>query len=198
MWSDINRIAWILTEIIMTYNVTTFSKQPQLWWGWISLFYPSWWRHQMETFSTLLALCAGNSPVTGEFPAQRPVTLDVSCDLRMNKRLSKQLGGWWFETPSRSLWRQCNVPIWLQTLRDITLSSLVWSIVASEACLPVYLGSSLDWEYFSVNSPSEYKNIQEWYQAIFWWVHGSPRPNQNNCLNNEFDDPDLQALGKTS
>ena len=34
----------------------------------------SWWRHQMETFSALLALCAGNSPVTGEFPSQRPVT----------------------------------------------------------------------------------------------------------------------------
>ena len=34
----------------------------------------SWWRHQMETHSALLALCAGNSPVTGEFPAQRPVT----------------------------------------------------------------------------------------------------------------------------
>ena len=28
----------------------------------------SWWRRQMETFSTLLALCAGNSPVNGEFP----------------------------------------------------------------------------------------------------------------------------------
>ena len=50
----------------------------------------SWWRHQMETFSTLLALCAGNSPVTGEFPAQRPVTrsFDVFFDLRLNKRLS--------------------------------------------------------------------------------------------------------------
>ena len=34
----------------------------------------SWWRHQMETFSALLAICAGNSPVHGEFPAQRPVT----------------------------------------------------------------------------------------------------------------------------
>ena len=33
-----------------------------------------WWRHQMEAFSALLALCAGNSPVTGEFPSQRPVT----------------------------------------------------------------------------------------------------------------------------
>ena len=33
----------------------------------------TWWRHQMETFSALLDLCAANSPVTGEFPAQRPV-----------------------------------------------------------------------------------------------------------------------------
>ena len=34
----------------------------------------AWWRHQMQTLSELLALCAGNSPATGEFPAQRPVT----------------------------------------------------------------------------------------------------------------------------
>ena len=61
-----------------------------------------WWRHQMETLSALLALCAGNSPVTGEFPSQRPVTrnFDVSFDLRLNKRLDKQSWGWWFETPS--------------------------------------------------------------------------------------------------
>ena len=32
----------------------------------------TWWHH-METFSALLARCAGNSPVTGELPAQRPV-----------------------------------------------------------------------------------------------------------------------------
>ena len=38
----------------------------------------------METFSALLAICAGNSPVTGEFPTQRPVTgnIDVFFDLR--------------------------------------------------------------------------------------------------------------------
>ena len=45
----------------------------------------------------------------GDFPAQRPVTrsFDVFFDLRPNKRLSKQPRGWWFETPSWSLWRQC-------------------------------------------------------------------------------------------
>ena len=62
------------------------------------------------TFSALLALCVGNSPVTGEFPTQRPATrsFDVFFNLCLNKCLSKQLWGWGFETPSRSLWRQCN------------------------------------------------------------------------------------------
>ena len=55
------------------------------------------WRHQMETFSALLALYAGNSPVTGEFPAQRPVTrsFKVFFGLRLNKRLSKQSWDCW-------------------------------------------------------------------------------------------------------
>ena len=73
------------------------------------LFWP-WWRHQMETVSALLALCAGNSPVIGEFPSQRPVTrsLGVFFDLRMNKRLSKPWRRRWFETPMLSLWRHHN------------------------------------------------------------------------------------------
>ena len=63
--------------------------------------FTTWWRHQMETFSALLALSEGNSPVSGEFPAQRPVTrsFDIFFDLRLNKRLSKQSWGWWFKTP---------------------------------------------------------------------------------------------------
>ena len=70
----------------------------------------TWWRNQMEPFSALLALGAGNPPVTGESPAQRPVTrrFDVFFDLYLNKRLSKQSRDWWFETPLRSLWRHCN------------------------------------------------------------------------------------------
>ena len=69
-----------------------------------------WWRRQMETFSALLAICARNSPVHGEVPEQRPVTrsFDVFFDLRLNKRLSKQPLGWWFETISRPLWRHRN------------------------------------------------------------------------------------------
>ena len=74
--------------------------------------YPNpWWSHQMETFYALLGLCAGNLPVIGEFPSQRPLTrsFDVFFDIRLNKRLSEQSWGWWFETPSRSFWRNCNV-----------------------------------------------------------------------------------------
>ena len=64
----------------------------------------------METFFALLAICVVNSPVTGEFPAQRPVarSFDNFFDLRLNKRLSKQSWGWWFETLSRLLLRHCN------------------------------------------------------------------------------------------
>ena len=62
--------------------------------------------------------CAGNSPVTagnslvtGEFPSHRPVTrsFDVFFDLRLKKLLSEQSICRWFETPSRSLLRHCNV-----------------------------------------------------------------------------------------
>ena len=69
-----------------------------------------WWRHQMETFSALLAICVGNSPVPGEFPAQRLVTqsFDVFFDLRLNQRLSKQSWGWWFKMLPCPLWRHCN------------------------------------------------------------------------------------------
>ena len=38
-----------------------------------------WWGHQIETFSALLAICAGNSPVTGEFPSESPETFSLIC-----------------------------------------------------------------------------------------------------------------------
>ena len=81
----------------------------------------SWWRHQIKTFSALLAICTGNSPVPGELPAQRPVTrsFHVFFDLRLNNPLSKHSWGWWFETLSRPLWRHCNVWQVLQLVMDM-------------------------------------------------------------------------------
>ena len=79
---------------------------------WGSRKYPGW-RHQMETFSALLALCAGNPPVIGGFPAQRPVTrgFDVFFGLRMS----------WI---SRSLWRYCNVVSWRFILKHISAADV--------------------------------------------------------------------------
>ena len=71
--------------------------------------------HTMMTSSTgncVTGNLCGEFPVTGEFPAQMPVTrsFGVFLDLCLNKRLNKQqLWGWWFGTPSRPLWRHCNV-----------------------------------------------------------------------------------------
>ena len=82
----------------------------------------------METFSKLLPICAWNSPVPGEFPAQRPVTrrFDVFFDLHPNKRLSKQWKGWWFETPSCPLWRHRNdQPVSISQLHVINTFSVV-------------------------------------------------------------------------
>ena len=82
-----------------------------------------WWRHQIETFSALLAIFAGNSPVTGEFPAQRLVTrsFDVFFDLHLNKRLSKLSWSWWFEMLYLPLWRHCNT--------STTTAQIDWSWV---------------------------------------------------------------------
>ena len=56
-------------------------------------------------------LCPGNSPVTGEVPAQSWLmrSFDVFFDLRRNEGLSKQSWSWWFETPSRPLRRHSKI-----------------------------------------------------------------------------------------
>ena len=95
---------WHKLAEIGDYGMDTFLQPHEtIWCNYSS----TWRRHQMEIFSALLALCEGNPPVTGGLPSQRPVTrnFDVSFDLRLNKRLSKQSRRRWFETPLRSLWR---------------------------------------------------------------------------------------------
>ena len=69
------------------------------------------WRHQMETLSALLALCAVNSPFTGEFHAQRPVTRSLMFSLVcawINGWLNKGEAGDSRRHRTIALWRQCN------------------------------------------------------------------------------------------
>ena len=112
---EINQEIWLLFPTTYMIYVDRTNKSPLklheiavLWYhilcilSWWTLSV-AWWRHQMESFYALLTLCADNSPVTGEFPSQRPATrsFDVFFDLHLSKRLSKQPRAWWFETPSR-------------------------------------------------------------------------------------------------
>ena len=108
----------------------------------------------MRKFSALLALCAGNSLVTGEFPLQRPMTrsFDVFFDLRLNKPLSKQSRLWGFETQSRSLLRNCNYkPALVQKMDcrlvgDNPLLLFHWFC----KCTP-------PWMFLPLDIPSEYR-----------------------------------------
>ena len=82
------------SELILHQIVVNFKHcQPCL--------FAIWWRHQMETFLALLAICAGNSLVTGHEGQWRGALMFFICAL--NKQLSKQSWGWWFETQWRPL-----------------------------------------------------------------------------------------------
>ena len=120
-------IATSTTYLMMLWSLTSVAHE-QLWYWPLTMNRPlpstttelrwkeymhffSWWRHQMETFPALLAHCAGNSPIPVDSPhkGQWRGALMFSLICAHNKRLSKEPWGWWFKTPSGSLWRHCNV-----------------------------------------------------------------------------------------
>ena len=124
-----------------------------------------------EHFKVLLAICAGYSPVTGEFPTQRPVTqsFEVFFDIRPNKRLCKQSWGWWFETLSRPLWRHCNEqPIrgFVQLKYTIEKNIIVNSSRTSEIFMSPSVVNKKACRIFSVNLLSE-------HALSFNWTHGN-------------------------
>ena len=72
---------------------------------------------QLGTMSSNGNISRVTGPLRGEFTGHRWIPRTKASDaelwcfcffLRLNKRLSKQWWGWWFETPSRPLWRYCN------------------------------------------------------------------------------------------
>ena len=127
----------------------------------------AWWRHQMETFSALLAICAQNSPVPCEFRAQKPVTRSFSVffDLHPNKRLSKQWRGWWLETPScpirryrNGLWIICRVT----KLGPVRVLSY---IDQTEQDAYLMFGALLDLFMCHICI-----HIHRWLYGIVWWT----------------------------
>ena len=75
-----------------------------------SPFVNSWWRHHRKHFPRYWPFVRGihRSSVNSSHKGQWREALIFSLSCALNKRLSKQSWGWWFETPSRSLWRHCN------------------------------------------------------------------------------------------
>ena len=135
----------------------------------------------------LLAICSGNSPVTGEFPEQRPVTrsFGVFFDLRLNERLSKQSWGWWFETPSHPFWRHSNGKQITTIVCDsmnamasqITSLTIVYSIVYSVADQGKHQSSaSLAFvtgiHRWPVNSPHKWPGTRKMFPVddVIMWV----------------------------
>ena len=123
----------------------------------------------MKTFSALLALCEGNSPVIGEFPSQRPVTrsFDIFFDLCLNQKFSKQRRRPWFWTRSRSLWRHCNEScpsLWLQMPRCQHLMVLVYGQYNTDYIftLFIFFHASLAISNFGLLFWRDYVNHNGW------------------------------------
>ena len=136
----------------------------------------------METFSALLALCAGNSRVTGEFPSQRPVTrnFDVFSDLRLNKRLSKQSWGWWFETSSCPLRRHCNEMHFLDRNVCILMGILLKVVSESPTAIKSASVQVMTWyrtgdkplpEPMVVKMPGTIWRHNEWKGTVSLWLN---------------------------
>ena len=110
-WTEANKPSWVSALLMYLCMCLCILNKNIL--SWVEL---SWimYQHLMTSsngniFRVTGPLC-GEFTGPGEFPTQRPVmrSYDVFFDLRLNKPLSKQPWGWWFETSSWSLWRQCN------------------------------------------------------------------------------------------
>ena len=122
----------------------------------------------------------------GESTSQRPMkrSFDVFFDLRLNKRLSKQSRHRWFETPSCSLLRHCDVffenhPLtWTssegiqtpstKTRGSIAIAStqnLSWMFEVSEkqGMMTAWKPFQHFWPYFGEIIPKRARDMQIWY-----------------------------------
>ena len=99
-------------------------------------------------------------------PTQRPVTqsFDVFFDLCKNKWLSKHSWGWWFETPSRPLWRHCN---------EVEMYSfqILWYIIGKSQGNRNLRSSLLTQNTLNNNWLQAYIFVNEWWQLYHCYYY---------------------------
>ena len=123
----------------------------------------SWWRNQVETFSALLALCAGDLPVNSPHKGQWRGAFGVFFDLHLNKRLSKQSWGWWFET---SLWRHCKVLLsfWLLLVWEACWTNSLVAVMCTSDVMRHYVHMmALQWPQHLPAPQRVYRFIEAWF-----------------------------------
>ena len=115
----------------------------------------------------------GHSPVTGEFPTRR--ALMFSFHLRLNKRLSRQSWGWWFEMPSchydvTVIWHSLPRPSW--SFLKILMSHLIetlprgWQGSVNSVCSIQRLLMIWRWKKWEYSQPWYWPS----YPGIFWFL----------------------------
>ena len=127
----------------------------------------TWWRHEMETFSALLDLCAGNFPHRGQWRG-------AFFDLRLSKRLNKESRRRWFETPSRSLWRHCNesgiqvvIKVWIKAFSHWKINVIWTSLTVPEVVILRTCGSASD-ENIAKMMTFLFLNLKAVYGITVW------------------------------
>ena len=151
----------------------------------------------MKTFSALLAICAGNSPVTGEFPTHRPVkrSFDISLICAringwVNNREAGDLGRhrahydvnvmevfhlrWPFHRYSNSFVNECLAPANHITIMASRITR------PSSVCLIVCSGS----QQRNVKVPLHCPFVR----VIHWWTEDSPHERTVTLKMLSFDD----------
>ena len=131
------------------------------------------WYGNMETLSTLLALCEGNPPVDSLHKVPVTPDSDSPFNVRLDKLLIKHSSDWWFETP-RPL---CDTTVMriLQLLWMIS-SGGQWLINQRAINVPFPLDWPYPWSIFSLvvvvivieirSCPSVWL---EWLKLLVWY-----------------------------
>ena len=115
------------------------------------------WKHFPHYWSFVREI--HRSPVNSPRKGQWRGALMFSLICALNKRLSKQSWGWWFETPSRSLWRHCN------DLADGNLILLVPVDCAARPCYSfttsdeIQFWTPLQWRHNERNGVSNHRRL---------------------------------------